>query len=339
MLPRAALGGTGVELTRLGLGAWAIGGGGYQGSWGTSDDAESIRTIHHAVVDCGVNWIDTAAAYGLGHSEHVVGRALAELPAGERPLVFTKCGLLWGEGETRFTNSLAPASIRRECDASLRRLGVDAIDVYFMHWPTWDDTPIEDSWATMAALVDEGKVRAIGLSNFGVDDLERCHSVRRVDAVQPELNMINRTAASDRIPWAGRRRAAVVAYSPMASGLLTGHLDRERLDSLAEDDWRRGHASFREPALSRNLALVERLGVVARRLGRTVPELAVAWTVAWPGVTAAIVGGRSPGDVDGWVGAAGLHLDKGDLDEIAAAITDLGVGDGPVRPAEASVAW
>ena len=338
MLPRSALGGTGIELSRVGLGAWAIGGGGYQGSWGPADDADSIRTIHHAVVDRGINWVDTAAAYGLGHSERVVGRAVAELPQGERPLVFTKCGLVWSEGETRFTNSLAPASIRRECEASLRRLGTDAIDLYFMHWPTWDGTPVEESWATMAALVDDGKVRAIGLSNFDVDDLERCHAIRRVDAVQPELNMINRTAAGDRIPWAERRSAGVIVYSPMASALLTGDFSRERLDSLAEDDWRRGHANFQEPSFSRNLELVERLRTVAGRLGCTLPELAVAWALAWPGVTAAIVGARTPRDLDGWVDAAGVQLGDADLDEVAAAIVELGVGDGPVRPAEPSVA-
>jgi aryl-alcohol dehydrogenase-like predicted oxidoreductase len=337
-LPRARLGSSGFSITRIGLGAWAIGGGGYQGSWGPADDAESIRTIRHAVVDCDINWIDTAAAYGLGHSERVVGRAVAGLPEGQRPLMFTKCGLVWSEGETRFTNSLAPASIRRECEASLRRLGAEAIDLYFMHWPTWDATPVEESWAAMAALVDEGKVRAIGLSNFGVDDLDRCQAIRRVDAVQPELNMIDRTAAGDRIPWAERHGAGVVVYSPMASGLLTGGFSRERLDALAEDDWRRGHANFQEPSFSRNLQLVERLRVLAERLGRTLPELAVAWTLAWPGVTAAIVGARRPRDLDGWVGAAGVQLDDADLDEIAAAITELGVGSGPVRSAEAPVA-
>ncbi|HSH21560.1 MAG TPA: aldo/keto reductase, partial [Candidatus Caenarcaniphilales bacterium] len=233
-LPTAPLGSTGLEITRLGLGAWAIGGGGYQGGWGSQDDAASIRAIHHAVAERGINWIDTAAAYGLGRAEEVVGEAVAQLSEGERPYVFTKCGLLWEPGQTTFTNSLAPDSIRRECEASLRRLGVDAIDVYQMHWPTWDDTPIEDSWATMAALVDEGKVRAIGLSNFSVEELERCEAVRHVDTLQPELNLVNRDAAADRIPWAAAHGTGVIAYSPMASGLLTGRFTAERAAGLPE---------------------------------------------------------------------------------------------------------
>ena len=328
-LRTAPLGRSALEITRLGLGAWAIGGGGYQGSWGPSDDAESVRTIHHAVVDCGLNWVDTAAAYGLGHSEAIVGRAIGELPADDRPLVFTKCGLTWSEGETTFTNTLAPESIRRECDASLRRLGVDVIDVYFMHWPTWDDTPVEESWATMAALVDEGKVRAIGLSNFDLDDVARCHAVRRVDVLQPELNVINR-AAGERVAWAQDHGTGVIVYSPMGSGLLTGSFSAERLASLADDDWRRGHPNFQEPAFSRNLELVERLRRVAERRGCTLPELAVAWAIAWPGVTAAIVGARTADEVDGWIGGAEVVLGGDDLAEIAAALEELQVGSGPV---------
>jgi aryl-alcohol dehydrogenase-like predicted oxidoreductase len=333
--PRARLA-PGVEVTRVGLGAWAIGGGGYQGSWGPQDDRESIRTIHRAVVDHGVNWVDTAAAYGLGRSEAVVGRALAELRPDERPLVFTKCGLVWGEGETTFTNVLAPASVRRECETSLRRLGVDAIDVYFMHWPTWDGTPIEESWATMAALVDEGKVRAIGVSNFDVEDLERCHAVRAVDAVQPELNLINRTAAADRIPWAKANGAGVIVYSPMASGLLTGSFGRDHHALMAEDDWRRTHAHFREPWFSRVLEFVERLRSVAARHGCAVGEVAIAWALSWPGVTGAIVGARSPGEVDGWIGAGDVRLGAGDVSEIAAAVDALELGTGPLVPVLAS---
>ena len=332
-LATAPLGRSGLELTRLGLGAWAIGGGGYQGSWGPQDDADSIRTIHHAVVECGINWIDTAAAYGLGRSESVVGRAIAELPERDRPHVFTKCGLLWGEGKTSFTNSLAPESIRRECDASLERLGVEVIDVYFMHWPTSDETAIEDSWATMAALVDEGKVRAIGLSNFGLDELERCAAVRHVDALQPELNLINREAAGDRIPWAERHGAGVIVYSPMASGLLTGAFSAERLESLASDDWRRGHPNFQEPAFGRNLELVRRLEPIAERLGCSLPELVVGWALSWPAVTGAIVGARSTEEVDGWVGGAAVDLGPDDLAEIARAVEETGAGVGPSRPA------
>jgi aryl-alcohol dehydrogenase-like predicted oxidoreductase len=330
-LPTAELGRTGFEITRVGLGAWAIGGGGWQGGWGPQDDAESVAAVHHAV-ERGVNWIDTAAAYGLGHAEEVVGRAVAALPEGDRPLVFTKCGLIWEEGETTVRNSLAPESIRRECEDSLRRLGLDVIDLYQMHWPTWDDTPIEDSWGTMDALVDEGKVRAIGLSNFSVEELERCHAVRRVDTLQPELNLINREAAEDRVPWAAERGVGIIAYSPMASGLLTGGFTAERAASLPEDDWRREHANFQEPQLTRNLELVERLRPIAERLRASLPELAIAWTLAWAAVTGAIVGARSAEQVDGWIGAAAFELTDADLDEVAAAVDETGAGSGPVRP-------
>ena len=335
-LPTSVLGTTGFEITRLGLGAWAIGGGGVQGGWGPQDDDESVRAIHHAV-ERGVNWIDTAAAYGLGHAEVVVGRAVADLPEADRPYVFTKCGLVWDEGGTTVRNVLAPDSIRRECDDSLRRLGVEAIDLYQMHWPTWDDTPIEDSWSTMAELVEAGKVRAIGLSNFSIDELERCEPIRHVDTLQPELNLISRDAAADRIPWAEEHDTGVIVYSPMASGLLTGRFSAERLAALTDDDWRRGHANFQEPAFSRNLALVERLGPVAERLGCSLPELAVAWTLAWPGVTGAIVGARSPEQVDGWIGAAAVGLGDGDLDEIAGVLTETGAGRGPVHPTRRAV--
>ena len=330
-LPARTLGSTGFEITRVGLGAWAIGGGGWQGGWGPQDDEESIRAIRHAL-ERGINWIDTAAAYGLGHAEEVVGRALAELPDDDRPYVFTKCGLVWEQGATTVTNVLAPESIRRECEDSLRRLGVEVIDLYQLHWPTWDETPIEDSWATMAELVEAGKVRAIGLSNFSVEELERCEAVRHVDTLQPELNLVKRDAAADRIPWAEQHGTGVIVYSPMGSGLLTGRFSVERAAALPEDDWRRGDANFREPALSRNLALVERLRPIAGRIGCSLPELAVAWTLAWPGVAAAIVGARSPEQVDGWIGAAEVRLGATELDELAAALAETGAGSGPLRP-------
>ncbi|HWG55210.1 MAG TPA: aldo/keto reductase [Gaiellaceae bacterium] len=330
-LPTRLLGRTPFELTRVGLGAWAIGGGGYQGSWGPQDDDESIATIHRAVADGGVNWIDTAAAYGLGHSEQVVGRAVAALRPEERPLVFTKCGLVWGEGTT-FTNVLAPDSIRRECDASQRRLGLDHVDVYFMHWPSWDGTPVEESWAAMAELVDEGKVRAIGLSNFDLADVARCHAVRPVDVLQPELNLLSREAAGERLRWAAQNGAGVVTYSPMASGLLTGSFNADGLERLAGDDWRRGHPNFQQPAFGRNLELVERLRAIADDVGCTLAELAVAWVLAWPAVTGAIVGARTPGEVDGWIGAAYVELGEDVLAAIAAALEELEVGTGPRKP-------
>jgi aryl-alcohol dehydrogenase-like predicted oxidoreductase len=201
-----------------------------------------------------------------------------------------------------------------------------------MHWPTWDETPIEDSWATMDALVDEGKVRAVGLSNFSVEELERCHAVRPVDTLQPELNLINREAAEDRLPWAAERSVGIIAYSPMASGLLTGRFTAERAASLPDDDWRRDHANFQEPQLGRNLELVERLRPVAERLGASLPELATAWTLAWRAVAGAIVGARSAEQVDGWIGAASFELTDADLDEVAAGVEETGAGSGPVRP-------
>lgn len=330
-LPTATLGTTGFEITRLGLGAWAIGGGGWQGGWGPQDDDESVQAIRHAI-SRGVNWIDTAAAYGLGHAEEVVGGAIAELPETDRPLLFTKCGLIWEAGETTVRNDLSPASIRRECEESLRRLGVEAIDLYQMHWPTWEGTEIEDSWATMAALVDDGKVRAIGLSNFSLEELKRCEAVRHVDTLQPELNLIARDTAADRIPGAAEHGTGVIVYSPMGSGLLTGRFSAERVASLPDDDFRSGHPNFQEPALPRNLELVERLKPLAERLGCSLPELSIAWTLAWPAVTAAIVGARTPDQVDGWIDATDVRLDEGVLDEIATVIEETGAGSGPARP-------
>jgi aryl-alcohol dehydrogenase-like predicted oxidoreductase len=333
-VPRVTLGRTALEVSRVGFGAWAVGGGNWQGGWGSQDDSESIAAIHHAV-DSGINWVDTAPAYGLGHAEEVVGFALRELPAGERPYVFTKCGLVWTEGETSVSNVLAPASIRAECEASLRRLGVERIDLLQIHWPSHDGTPVEASWATMGELVEEGKVGWIGVSNFDVDLLERCQRVRHVDTDQPELNLVNRRAAESVIPWCTAHGTGVLAYSPMASGLLTGRFSAERVRSLPDDDWRRTAAEFQEPRLSCNLALVERLAVIADRVGCSLPELSVAWVLACAGVSVAIVGARNPGQVDGWIGGASVELSDKDLDDIAEAVDDTGAGAGPTRPVAA----
>lgn len=327
---RVPLGTTGLEVARLGLGAWAIGGGEWQGGWGPQDDEASIATIHRAV-ELGINWVDTAPAYGLGRAEQVVGRAVARLPEADRPLVFTKCGLVWEPGARTVSNSLAPASIRQECEDSLRRLGVEALDLLQAHWPTDDGTPLAESWGTMAELVDEGKVRFLGLSNFSVDDLETCEQVRHVDTFQPELNLITRDTA-EKVAWCESHRTGVIVYSPMRSGLLTGRFSAERVASLPEDDWRAGAEDFQEPKLSANLDLVERLGPLATRLATRLPELGIAWTLAWPGVTGAIVGARTPDQVDGWIGAADVVLGDDELDEIAAAIADTGAGRGPARP-------
>jgi aryl-alcohol dehydrogenase-like predicted oxidoreductase len=320
-----------VDITRVGLGAWAIGGGEWQGGWGPQDDKDSIGAIHRAL-EHGVNWIDTAPAYGLGRAEEVVGEAVRQLPEADRPLVVTKCGLVWEPGQKTVSNSLAPATIRRECEDSLRRLGVEALDLLQAHWPTWDGTPLEESWATMAALVDEGKVRYIGLSNFTVADLEACEAIRHVDTYQPQLNLLVRQAGAEAIPWCAAHGTGVIVYSPMRSGLLTGRFSAERVASLPDDDWRAGDPDFQEPKLSANLALVERLRPVAERLGATLPELAVAWALSWPGVTGAIVGARTPEQVDGWVEADSVRLEDKDLEEIAAAVEQTGAGEGPARP-------
>ena len=330
-LATTGLGRTGLEITRVGLGAWAIGGGGWQGGWGPQDDEESIRAILRAV-ELGINWVDTAPAYGLGRAESVLGEALRRLPEADRPYVFTKCGLVWEPGSTTVSNSLAPASIRRECEDSLRRLGVEAIDLYQFHWPTWDDTPVEESWATMVELVEEGKVRHIGVSNFDVDLLERCQAVRQVDTAQPELNLLARQQAGTTIPWCFEHGTGVIVYSPMRSGLLTGRFSAERVRNLPGDDWRAAHDDFREPALSANLAFVERLAGVAQELGCTLPALAVAWTLAWPGVDGAIVGARRPDQLDDWIGSTAVELSDEHLRRMADALVETGAGTGPVMP-------
>jgi aryl-alcohol dehydrogenase-like predicted oxidoreductase len=324
-----------LDVTVLGLGAWAIGGSASQGGWGPQDDAESVAAIHRAV-ELGINWIDTAPAYGFGHAEHVVGEALAALPEDERPLVFTKCGLVWEEGETTVRNALAQDSIRRECEASLRRLKVERLDLLQIHWPAHDGTPPEESWQTMAELVEEGKTRAVGVSNYDVELLERCEAVRHVDSYQPELNLIARDA-EDGIAWCRANGTGVIVYSPMRSGLLTGTSTPERWAALPDDDWRRGHPDFQEPALSRNLALVEHFRTIAQELDASVAELAVAWTLRCPGVSGAIVGARRPKQVDGWIGAASLELDEELLDRIGAVLEETGAGSGPVRPPVGSV--
>lgn len=335
VLPTRPLGSTGLDVTVLGLGAWAIGGSASQGGWGPQDDAESVAAIHRAV-ELGINWIDTAPAYGFGHAEHVVGEALAALPEDERPLVFTKCGLVWEEGETTVRNVLAQDSIRRECEASLRRLKVERLDLLQIHWPAHDGTPPEESWQTMAELVKEGKTQAVGVSNYDVELLERCEAVRHVDSYQPELNLIARDA-EDRIAWCRANGTGVIVYSPMRSGLLTGTSTPERWATLPDDDWRRGHPDFQEPALRRNLALVEQFRTIAQELDASVAELAVAWTLRYPGVSGAIVGARRPEQVEGWIGAASLEFDEELLDRIGTVLEETGAGSGPVRPPVGSV--
>jgi len=332
-LPTRPLGTSGLEITTVGFGAWAIGGGGWAFGWGPQDDADSLATMRHAI-ELGVNWIDTAAVYGLGHSEEVVGRLLHELPASERPLVFTKCGLVWDDRDrmAEARRTLKPESIRREVEASLRRLGVERIDLYQFHWPDETGTPVEDSWRAMVRLVEEGKVRAIGVSNFDVALLARCEAIRHVDSLQPPFSLIRRDVAQREIPWSAEHGNGVIAYSPMQSGILTESFSAARVAALAPDDWRRRSAQFREPNLSRNVALRDALKPIAQRHGTTVSAIAIAWTLAWPGVTGAIVGARTPAQVDGWIGAATVELTAADLEEIAAAILRSRAGSGPVQP-------
>ncbi len=332
MVDTRDLGTSGLKITTVGFGSWAVGGGGWAFGWGPQDDAESAQAIVHAV-ERGVNWVDTAAIYGLGHSEEVVGRALSQIAAADRPFVFTKCGLIWDEANRMAParRILRPASIRVECEASLRRLGVEQIDLYQFHWPDESGVAVEDSWGEMARLADEGKVRAIGVSNFNVSLLERCEPIRHVDSLQPPFSIISRGTASDLLPWAAAHGTGVIVYSPMASGILTDSFTRERVTAMSEDDWRRRSDAFVEPALTLNLALRDAIKPIAARLGTSVSALAVAWTLTWAGVSGAIVGARNPNQVDGWLPAGSLHLAPADLDEIAAAIERTGAGSGPIR--------
>jgi aryl-alcohol dehydrogenase-like predicted oxidoreductase len=312
------LGSKGPEITVVGLGAWALGGP-WRYGWGPQDDAQSVATIRHAI-ESGVNWVDTAAIYGIGHSEEVVGEAVKPFRVGEEVLVFTKCGEQWNEAKGASDNDLRPETIRRECEASLRRLGIERIDLYQFHWPDRIGTAVEESWATMAELVDEGKVRWAGVCNFDVELLERCEPIRHVDSLQPPLNLLNRAAAEDVIPWAREHGTGVIVYSPLGSGRLTGRLTRERIEQLAPDDWRRGDPAFQEPRLSQTLDFVDRLRPVAERLGCSVAALAIAWTLAVPGVTGAIVGARRPEQVDEWLEAGELELDGETVAEIEALL-------------------
>jgi aryl-alcohol dehydrogenase-like predicted oxidoreductase len=304
------LGKTGLDITRVGFGAWAIGGGGWEMGWGPQADAHSITAINRAL-ELGVNWIDTAAAYGFGHSEQVVGHALAGLPNGQRPYVFTKASLIEGPGRT-IVHSLKRDSIVREAEASLRRLGIDAIDLYQVHWPI-PDNDIEEGWAAFAELQEQGLVRHIGVSNFTVEQLRRAQQIAPVETVQPPYSLIERDAEAELLPFAEREAIGVLAYSPMASGLLTGAMTRQRITQMPEDDWRKHDSNFQEPRLSGHLALVERLRTVADRHTTTPGAVAIAWTLHNPAVDGAIVGFRRPTQVDPLVGAANLRLDANDV--------------------------
>jgi aryl-alcohol dehydrogenase-like predicted oxidoreductase len=320
------LGRDGPEISVVGVGAWAIGGPGRFG-WGPQDDDESLAALHRAF-DSGVNWVDTAAVYGLGHSEEVVGQAVRE--HGGEVLVFTKCGRPWyGREGNEPTYDLRPETVRFELEQSLKRLGADHVDLYQFHWPdTATATPVEESWAAMAELVDEGKVRWAGVSNFDVALLERCEAVRHVDSLQPPYSLLDRAAADELIPWSATNGTGVLCYSPLGSGLLTGGFDADRVRELPVGDWRRDSDDFRPPRLEANLELARRLEPVAERHRATVAAVAIAWVLATPGVTGAIVGARRPSQVDGWLPAATVALTDADLAEIRAAVEDTGAGCG-----------
>ena len=332
-LPTTPLGHTGMRLTRTGFGAWAIGGADWAFAWGNQDDAASIAAIRHAV-ESGINWIDTAAVYGLGHSEEVVAPR-AGRPARGGPALRLHQGRP-GLGSGRPRRGAAPgrraASMRAEVEASLRRLRVERIDLYQMHWPAEDGTPLEEYWQAFTDLRREGKVRAAGLSNHGIYQLEAAEAIGVVDAVQPPFNLVHRDAADDVLPWAREHETGVIVYCPMASGLLTGAFTAERAARLEPGDWRPANPDFTEPALSANLVLAEALRPVSERHGVTPAAVAVAWTLAFPGVTGAIVGARSPRQVDGWLPAAYLELKDDDLADIAAVIRATGAGAGPASP-------
>jgi aryl-alcohol dehydrogenase-like predicted oxidoreductase len=333
-LPTRRFGRTDMEITRVGFGAWAIGGADWAVGWGTQDDCDSVAAIRHAV-ERGINWIDTAAVYGLGHSEEVVRQALADIPADRRPYVFTKCGLVWDESDRKAMPRRVgvPASIRREVENSLRRLGVERIDLYQMHWPAEDGTPVEEYWQALLDLKKEGKVRAVGLSNHKVEQLEKAERLGHVDTLQPPFSAIRRDVAAAELPWCAAHQTGVIVYSPMQSGLLTGRFTMQRAQALPADDWRSRNPEYSGEKLMRNLKLADAFKPIAARHGTSVATIAVAWTLAWPGVTGAIVGARSPEQVDGWLDAARIELSREDLAAIAAAIAETGAGAGPRMPA------
>jgi aryl-alcohol dehydrogenase-like predicted oxidoreductase len=309
------LGNSDMFITPVGFGSWAIGGSGWQFAWGRQNDDESVAAIHRAL-ELGINWIDTAAVYGVGHSEEVVARALAEWP-GPQPFVFTKCGLRWdAQGQTH--NDITAASIRQECEDSLRRLNVDAIDLYQIHWPVDNTAEDEEGWKTMAELQREGKVRWIGVSNFNVKQLKLAQAIAPITSLQPPYSLVHPEVDHEILPYCEDQGIGVIVYSPMASGLLSGAMTRERIAKLPNDDWRKHHPDFKEPRLTANLDLVERLRAIGERHNCTPGAVAIAWTLHNPAVTAAIVGARRPGQLDDVVAAARIELTEKDLKNIKA---------------------
>ena len=305
------LGNSELHITPIGFGAWAIGGSGWAFGWGTQDDQESIAAINCAL-DLGVNWTDTAAIYGLGHSEEVVAKALKG--RSNRPYIFTKCSMIWDE-KGKIGGSIKADSVRREVEASLRRLDIETIDLYQIHWPN-PDSEIEEGWTTLAKLKDEGKVRYIGVSNFNVEQLKRAQKIAPVTSLQPPYSLVKPDVEKEILPFCLENNIGVIVYSPMQSGLLTGKMTPERVANLPDDDWRKNNSEFQEPRLSRNLKLVEVLQQIGQQHDRSPGEMAIAWTLNNPAVTAAIVGGRNPKQVEGIIGAGEFRLNQQELDQI-----------------------
>ena len=306
------LGDSDMHITPIGFGAWAIGGGDWEFGWGAQEDQDSVRTIERAL-DLGLNWIDTAAVYGLGRSEEVVARALKE--SSHKPYVFTKCSMRWNVEERKIHRSLKRDSVREECENSLRRLGRDTIDLYQMHWPN-PEAEIEEGWETMARLKEEGKVRYIGVSNFSVEQMKRIEKIAPITSSQPPYSLVNPKVEAEVLPYCRERNVGVINYSPMASGLLTGKMSAERVAGMPADDWRKRSPNFQEPKLSRNLGLAGLLGEIGREHGVEAGVVAIAWTLHNPAVTAAIVGARRPDQVDGIVPAASFRLSEEEYERI-----------------------
>jgi len=312
-LEKRQLGNSDMQITRLGIGAWAMGGGGWRFAWGPQDDTQSIAAIHKAL-DAGINWIDTAAVYGLGHSEEIVAQALDGMS--NKPYVFTKCERRWDTNREIY-KSLKRESIREECEASLRRLRVDAIDLYQIHWPEPDED-IEEGWDTLAKLKEEGKVRWIGVSNFNVEQMNRIARIAPITSLQPPYSIISPEIEEAILPYCAEHNIGVIVYSPMKSGMLTGKMTRERIASMPDDDFRKRTPQFQEPLLTRNLQLVDSLREIGSAHGGKTPgEVAIAWALGHPAVTGAIVGLRSPEQVDGVIGAADLRLSEDEVKRIA----------------------
>ncbi|EFH84498.1 aldo/keto reductase [Ktedonobacter racemifer] len=316
-MQKKRFGKTDIQITPIGLGAWAIGGP-WKAGWGPQDDHESEDTIKRAL-DLGINWIDTAAAYGLGHSEEVVGRAIK---GRERPYIFTKCSLVWGENneERGVTNSLKAASIKREVEDSLRRLDIDVIDLYQIHWPN-PDPDLEEGWSTLAELKKEGKVRHIGVSNFSVEQMQRAEKIAPVETLQPPYSLVRPDVEKEILPYCGQHDIGVIVYSPMASGLLTGAMSKKRMNQLAEDDWRKTHPNFTGANLERNLQIAALLDLIGKEHNVTAGTVAIAWTLSNPTVTAAIVGARRPQQIAELAAAADFHLSEDELQLITSFVT------------------